>query len=112
VRLHRIVELRAKGWGWARIGKVVRLSDRAVGKIIASLPYDPKDGPPSLAATAELGETESTLESVETPTVEGTLVEPPVPEAELDLTAGEPDLLEAAVAAEGAAPRARGRDGI
>jgi len=47
---------RPKGWSWARIGKVVGLSDWAVGNIIATLPYDPKLGPPSLGETPKLGE--------------------------------------------------------
>jgi hypothetical protein len=103
VRLHRIVELRSKGWGWLRIGKVVGLSDRAVGNIIAGLPCDPKDGPRTSPDSGELREpAEEAAGTPETPTVaEPQTSELAVPEEERDLTAGEPDLLEATVAAEG-----------
>jgi hypothetical protein len=100
-RLHRIVELRSKGWSWARIGKVVGLADQAVGNIIATLPYDPKDGPRTSTDAVEV------REAVPEP-LEAALLAPepdppadaPVPPEELDETAGEPDLLED-VAAEG-----------
>jgi hypothetical protein len=91
VRLHRVVDLRSKGWSWARIGAVVGLSHTAVGKIIDGLPSDPKFG--NLSETRESFQAQP---EVVAPSEEPAAEEPPVPEAELDLTAGAPDVLEEA----------------
>jgi transcriptional regulator with XRE-family HTH domain len=99
-RLHRIVELRSKGWSWARIGKVVGLSPNAVGNIIRSLPADPAEPAEEVTQFSEVRETaqpEPELPAVAAPEREPE-PEAAVPKEELDLAAGEPDLLEDAAA--------------
>jgi ParB-like chromosome segregation protein Spo0J len=95
-RLHRIVELRSKGWSWARIGKVVGLSSRAVGNIIASLPADPNEEVVKFGRDGETSQAEAGPAAEAAPAAAPAPDEAPVPEAELDLTAGEPDVLEEA----------------
>jgi hypothetical protein len=98
VRLHRIVELRTKGWSWARIGKVMNMPARTVGNIIGALPSDPAKMVAPSSGAGEMAQPEPVPPPEPSPEPE-----PPVPEEELDETAGEPDVLEdlAAGAAEG-----------